>query len=234
MSKIDDIDYGIGFFFDDVEQSEEYERIDTIVSRSTRCKSTRNSRREKQKPKGINNLAKKAIILVTLGAGLAVGIYETIQVIDTTKKAGELKNSIESVVSDNTFTSRSSIEERSPYWDYDTDGMAYDVLNKNKEYDIDTRIYGCYSKLDKYNRLDCMNEIFLKMNQLISSNPGAYTEAEIEACLHNSFNEYLSSKGIALEDYAPLMEKVIRAYAKEGIEHEQRTSLLGELNGGSR
>ena len=61
-----------------------------------------------------------------------------------------------------------------------------------------------------------------------------YTEEEIKACLHSSFDEYLESKNITLEDYNKLMEKVIKAYVKEDKSQEEINNLLGELNGGSR
>ena len=48
-----------------------------------------------------------------------------------------------------------------------------------------------------------------------------YTEEEIKACLHSSFDEYLESKNITLEDYNKLMEKVIKAYVKEDKSQEE-------------
>ena len=109
--------------------------------------------------------------------------------------------------------------------------MASDVLNNNKEYDIDTRIYGCFRALNEYDKTAHMNELFSKMSRLIADEPGKYTEDEIRSALHSSFQEYLDSKSITLDEYESIMEKVIKEYAKEDISQEKINDLLGQLNG---
>ena len=67
-----------------------------------------------------------------------------------------------------------------------------------------------------------------------------YSEDEIKSALHSSFQDYLDSKNITLEEYEELMDKVIKAYAKEDKSEEEVASLLSKLNdagtrdGGSR
>ena len=109
--------------------------------------------------------------------------------------------------------------------------MASDVLNNNKEYDIDTRIYGCFRALNEYDKTEHMNELFSKMSRLIADEPGEYTEDEIKSALHSSFQEYLDSKSITLDEYETIMEKVIKEYAKEDISQEKINDLLDQLNG---
>ena len=55
-----------------------------------------------------------------------------------------------------------------------------------------------------------MNELFSKMSRLIADEPGKYTEDEIRSALHSSFQEYLDSKSITLDEYETIMEKVIK------------------------
>ena len=230
---INDLDYTVdALFYSD--GTKKYDRIDSVVRNSTSCTPVRNSRRKKQKPKGMNNLAKKAIIFVALGAGIVIGAHELSDAVDTYKKDLDVRKTISSVVGENTHTFGYNTNEQRPYWDYDIYNIACDFLNKNKEYDIDTRIYGCYSDLNEYKKEEHMDEIFAKMSMLIGNNPENYTEDEIKACLHSSFSEYLDSKNITLEDYNKLMSKVIRAYAKEDKQEEEIAELLGELNGGAR
>ena len=120
------------------------------------------------------------------------------------------------------------------------DNVASEVLNTNKEYDIDTRIYGCFRALNEYEKESYMNELFSKMSRIIASNPASYSEDEIKSALHSSFQDYLDSKNITLEEYEELMDKVIKAYAKEDKSEEEVASLLSKLNdastrdGGSR
>ena len=152
---INDLDYTVDVLFN-MDGTKKYDRIDSVVRKSTNCTPTRNTRRKKQKPKGINELAKKAIIFVTLGAGLIVGANAVKDASTTFTKTQEVRKTIGSVVMDNTGYYGYNPNEERPYWDYNTYNMAEDILDKNKEYDIDTRIYGCYSKnitLEDYNKL---------------------------------------------------------------------------------
>ena len=114
------------------------------------------------------------------------------------------------------------------------------IIELIKEYDIDTRIYGCFRALNEYEKESYMNELFSKMSRIIASNPASYSEDEIKSALHSSFQDYLDSKNITLEEYEELMDKIIKAYAKEDKSEEEVASLLSKLNdagtrdGGSR
>ena len=227
---INDLDYTVNAIFN----TKKHDRIDDVVRKSTNCIPTRNVKRSKQKPKGMNDLAKKAIIFVSLGAGLVASAHAIKDFTATENKTKDIKDSISSVVSENIDYYGYNQNEKKPYWNYDTYNMAKDILDKNKEYDIDTRIYGCYSNLNEYNKNEFMDEIFRTMSKIIGDSPENYTEAEIKSCLHSTFDEYLASKNITLTDYSKLMEKVIRAYAKEDRSQDEIADLLGELNGGSR
>ena len=233
MNDINDLDYTVNAIFNN-NGTKKYQRIEEVTTKSTNCTPIRNTRRTKQKPKGMKNLAKKAIIFVALGAGLVVGIHEFKETTTLLDNTLNIRSSIGSVVSENTNTYGYNANEERPYWDYNIANIAKDVLDENKEYDIDTRIYGCYSHLNDYRKHDYMDSIFRSMSKLISANPEGYTEDEIKACLHSTFDEYLDSKGITLEDYEDLMEKVIKAYAKEDKTESEIQDLLSKLNGGSR
>ncbi len=56
---INDLDYTVDVLFN-MDGTKKYDRIDSVVRKSTNCTPTRNTRRKKQKPKGINELAKKS------------------------------------------------------------------------------------------------------------------------------------------------------------------------------
>lgn len=230
---INDLDYTVNTLFNS-DGTKKNNRIDSVVRKSTNCSPTKITKKSKQKPKGMNDLAKKAIIFVSLGAGLVVGAHAMKDFTATENKTREVKDTISSVVSENTDYYGYNPYEQKPYWDYDTNNMAKDILDENKEYDIDTRIYGCYSNLNEYKKNEFMDEVFRNMSKMIAEAPENYTEEEIKSCLHSSFDEYLASKNITLADYSKLMEKVIRAYAKEDKSQDEIVDLLGELNGGSR
>ena len=53
---INDLDYTVDVLFN-MDGTKKYDRIDSVVRKSTNCTPTRNTRRKKQKPKGINELA---------------------------------------------------------------------------------------------------------------------------------------------------------------------------------
>ena len=228
---VQDFDYAINKMFNSDGTRKEYNRDEDAFNLSTNRPIVRNSRTKKRKPKGISDLAKKAIVLVAIGIGITVGVHELHEAMEVGENAMEIKNELASVVRDNTQTDGYNTEEQRPYWWYNRGDVASDVLNKNKEYDIDTRIYGCFRSLNEYNKTEHMDELFSKMSRLIGDNPGAYTEDEIKSALHSSFDEYLESKNISLEDYQKLMEKVIKAYAKEDVNQEEINSLLTTLNG---
>ena len=235
MANINDLDYTVNSIFGPngaIKHSNS--RIDTLVEESTKCGPVKYTKKSRQKPKGMKNLAIKAIVFVALGAGLVSGIHGLKEAYEDFERVEEVRDIIGSPVSENTEYFGYNSNEQRPYWDYDTYNMARDVLDTNKEYDVDTRIYGCYSSLNEYRKEASMDEIFRNMSKFINDNPDAYTEDEVKACLHDSFGDYLNSKNITLEDYTKLMEKVVKAYTSENKSEEEIKSLLSELNGGSR
>lgn len=244
MEDINNIDYTIDSMFnsdgtikkrtDTKVITNENNRVNKVIDKSTKCRPVKNIKKSRQKPRGTSDLAKKAIIFIALGAGLTIGAHEFKTQADIYKGTLDVKGDIGTSVTSNTEYYGYNKNEEKPYWDYDTENIAKDILNENKEYDIDTRIYGCYTHLNEYQKEEFMDGIFKKMSKLISEAPENYNEDEIKSCLHSSFSEYLDSKGVTLEDYSKIMEKVIRAYAKEEINEEEISNLLGELNGGSR
>ncbi len=227
------IDESIKTFFNN-DGTKKSSRMDEVVRKSTKCTPTKNVRRVKQKPKGTKKFAIKIIVLVAVGTGLVTTTSQLKTAIDTTNEAFAVRSTIGSSVSDNINYGSYNPNEQKPYWDYDVDSMAQDVLTKNKEYDIDTRIYGCYSRLNDYRKEFYMNKIFEKMSKIVSSSPDSYTDEEIKACLHGSFDSYLESKGVSRAEYCKIMDEVVRAYAKENISHEEINDLLESMNGGSR
>lgn len=53
------------------------------------------------------------------------------------------------------------------------------------------------------------------MSRLIADEPGGYTEDEIRSALHSSFQEYLDSKSITLDEYETIMEKLLKNMLKK-------------------
>lgn len=238
-ANINDLDYTVSKMFNsDGTRRESINKINDRIARddeayrlSVERPPVKNTRSKKRKPSGIKGIGKKIIIMVALGAGLTVGIHELKQAMEVGENANEIKDTLATVVSANTSVDGYNHAEQRPYWWYDMNQMASGVLNNNKEYDIDTRIYGCFRALNEYDKTAHMNELFSKMSRLIADEPGKYTEDEIRSALHSSFQEYLDSKSITLDEYESIMEKVIKEYAKEDISQEKINDLLGQLNG---
>lgn len=107
------------------------------------------------------------------------------------------------------------------------DGKTYPSICVTNEYF--PRIFK--TSLNEYDKTEHMNELFSKMSRLIADEPEKYTEDEIRSALHSSFQEYLDSKSITLDEYETIMEKVIKEYAKEDISQEKINDLLDQLNG---
>lgn len=239
-ANINDLDYTVSKMFNsDGTRRESINKINERIARddeayrlSVERPPVKNLRNKKRKPAGIKDIGKKIIIMVALGAGLTVGIHELKQAMEVGENANEIKDALATAVSQNTSVDGYNHAEQRPYWWYDMNKMASDVLNNNnKEYDIDTRIYGCFRALNEYDKTEHMNELFSKMSRLIADEPEEYTEDEIRSALHSSFQEYLDSKSITLDEYETIMEKVIKEYAKEDISQEKINDLLDQLNG---
>lgn len=147
---------------------------------------------------------------------------------DTQEAYFQSNDILAQVVSDNTHYGDYSGSER--IWWYDTEKMALDVLDSS-EYDIDTRIYGCYKNMKEYNKLTHMNSLFEEMQKIITANPDKYSEDIKAACSYETFQEYLDAKNLNLDDYQKLMDQVLVAYGKEDRNFEEIAALLNELNG---
>ncbi len=213
------------------------ERYRKIIEQSTKGRPTSYKKRRKRKPQGITDLAKKAIIFVVIGAGLTAGSGALKNAYNTLENQDQVMYDITFDVTSNTNFYAYNHEQGALNWNYDLDDIANNVLKKdalNAKYDVDTRIYGCYLGLNEYKKEEFMDKIFKKMCNMVESKPELFSEDEINACLHSTFQEYLDSKNLTLEEYKHLMDKVIKAYAKESVEKSEVNELLGNLNGGSR
>ena len=223
-----DLDYTMKVF------NQEYPNIDEVVDKSTNCKAIKNKGKTKQKPSGVVKLARKTIVIVCIGASLAAGAYMTYDAGKTQFEGWNLKNELGTVVNENVYTSIADIGKIGNNWVYNIKDIANDTLNTHREYDIDTRIYGCYNQLAKYNQTEYMDQVFEEMNNLIHSNPGDYTQDELRACTFKTFDNYLSSKNLTLEEYKDIMNKLIRGYVKQNDAEEKVEGLKNQVNGGSR
>lgn len=195
----------------------------------------RNKRRTIQKTKGVKTLAEKAILFVALGSLLTVGAKSIKNTQELNAEVKRIETELGESATANKEYGGFNEQVGEYYWWYDVGGASKDILDNNKNYDIDTRIYGCYNKLGDYDKIEHMDKIFQNMSTLIANDPSKYTEDEIKACMHNSFQDYLDSKSISLSDYESLMNKVLIAYAKGNVNMDEVNELLSELNqGGAR
>lgn len=119
------------------------------------------------------------------------------------------------------------------YWWYDIDSMAKAILDST-DYDIDTRIYGCFRNLKEYKRIATMDELFMKFQKIFTENPTLYDENIVASCNFHSFEQYLDSKGLTLDEYTDKMAEVLESYGLGNP--ELATVKVTELNnnGGSR
>lgn len=231
---INDFDYTINAMFnsDGTRKSnkEEENPNKSVEEMSIKTPIVKYNKRKKRKPKGIKDIAVKIIILSGISAGLILGIHELNTAMQIGKNASEIKNIIGGVERDSFRSNGYNYSEKRTDWWYDIEQMANGVLNENKEYDIDTRIFGVYNKMNEYNKNEHMDALFSRMSRIIAENPNGYTKEEIVSCLHSSFQEYLDSKGLNAEEYTDLMNKIIKAYAKDSIDEKELSGLLTNLN----
>lgn len=234
---INDFDYTINAMFNSdgthkFKSNEETpsKSIEELSIQSKSVRPVKYDKKRKRKSKGIKEIAVKIIILAGISAGLISGIHELKNVMDVSQTAMEIKNTIGGVEQDSLRIGEYNYSEKRTNWWYDIEQMANGVLNENKEYDIDTRIFGVYNKMNEYNKNEHMDALFSRMSRIISENPNGYTKEEIASCLHSSFQEYLDSKGLNAEEYTDLMNKIIKAYAKDSIDEKELDDLLTNLN----
>ena len=138
-----------------------------------------------------------------------------------------------SVTSRNNTTYYNGLDEYGhPLWDLDAKGAAEETLNSNKEYDIDTRIYGTYTNLKEFERNEFMDEIMRELQRIVQENPLDYSEDEVRACNHATFDDYLASLNMDKEEYLDKMREIKVAYGRNDL--EAVSELLNELKGGAR
>lgn len=250
---IDDEDYVVNKMFNS-DGTRKTSRETEIYQKSSNVPPVKNNRKNKQKPKGMKQIATKAIIFVALGAGLVVGANEMKNSIQDYGNYLDVSTELHQSVVENTNTYGYNANEQRPYWDYDAYGIANSILNENQEYDIDTRIYGAYDSLNEYKKEESMDKIFAKMSSIVGSNSEKFSDDVLHACLFDTWHEYVESKFIGrdmtyeecLKEYLSTMQKVVKSYAKEDtLEENQeknlqslledRQELLDDINlGGSR
>lgn len=251
---VEDVDYTVNKMFNS-DGTRKSNREDKIYQKSSNVPPVKNKRRSKQKPKGMKQIATKAIIFVALGAGLVVGANEMKNSIQDYGNYLDVNTELHQVVTENTNTYGYNSSEQRPYWDYDVYEIANNILNGNQEYDIDTRIYGAYDGLNEYKKEEFMDKIFAKMSSIAGANSEKFSDEVLHACLFDTWHEYVESKFVGkdmtyeecLKEYLSTMQKVVRSYAKEdSLEENQekkvqalldsRQELLEDINlgGGSR
>lgn len=193
---------------------------------------------KKEKSKGTKRRALKVISLLLTGAILGnLGINYLKGRVAYTDKLEDLTSYASNYLSTNFDKSQygeaiANGNSADGYtWWYDIPQMAEGILNSTS-YDIDTRIYGCYNGMNEYNKLSHMNELFYYMQQSLAN--GEYPQDIINACNHSSFEEYLNSKGMTLEEYKDQMDKIVTLYGQAGEKTEEISELLAKLNGGTR
>lgn len=195
-----------------------------------------NTKKEK-KEKGF----KKILIITTaliIGSSLIIGIPKAAQMYQDNQKynAGveqfaDLEN--EALV----FGDYPGYGTEVPWW-YDTTTAAQNILNE-KNYDIDSTIYGMFANLRDYNKYDHMDKIFEKLNSMVNMNPDMYDEETIRACTNPNFANYVLSLGFEnIEDYDSYMKNIFVLYGDESMDQAEKEfkikELLDGLKGGAR
>lgn len=228
---VNELDYSVNAIFNP-DGTAKKSFADCAMEMSINKPKVRNNRRTVQKTKGVKTLAQKAIIFVALGSLLTVGAKTIKDTQELNQEVKSIENELGLAATENKEYGKFNEGTGEYYWWYDLGGASKDILDNNKNYDIDTRIYGCYNKLSDYDKEIHMDKIFQNMSTLIANDPSKYTDDEIKACMHSSFQEYLDSKQITQEDYETLMNKVLKAYARGNINMDEVNELLSELNQG--
>lgn len=217
------------------DKKEENERIKKALEKSCNVKPIKNIKRKVKKSSDLITLAKIGIVILAAGTALAIneGIDKVKEHLNESTTYS-IKESLSSPVTENTKYSGFNSEYKEAYWYYNEKDIAYDVLNQNKEYNIDTRIYACYDSLKEYKKEETIDKIFKLMNEEIKSNPDKYTEDEIRACSFDSFEEYLNAMNISKEEYIKIMKKIVKEYIVDSKSQEEIDKLISELHGGTR
>lgn len=254
---INDEDYVVNKMFNS-DGTKKTSREDKIYQKSSNVPPVKNKRKKRQKPKGMIKIAAKAIIFIALTSTITVEVQQIPKVIQNNRNETSITNTIELPVKENIQTYGYNAEAKEAFWNIDSEGIrniADRILNENKEYDIDTRIYGAYKGLPQYEKETFMNRVFRQLSTKAAENAENLTDEELHACLFDTWQEYVESKFVGkdmtyeecLEEYLSTMRKVVKSYAKEdSLEESQdkklqalledRQELLDDINlgGGSR
>lgn len=196
----------------------------------------RNQRRIEYKARQAKakKMRKQAILAIVASATiLSVGVSHTIDAVQNRAAERSFNKTIAQAVTDNTYDTNVVLPNGAGYaWDYNTNDIAKDVLDNNKEIDIDTRIYGCYTNLREYRQDHFMDVIMRKMHELVTTSSDKYTEDEIKSCSFDTFPDYIASFGMTKEEYLNYFQEVQNAYAHNDT--DKINELLQGLKGGSR
>ena len=194
---------------------------------------------DKKKAKCKSNFKNRAIttiLAVALAAGVTIGGVKTIK---NFNNSTEIMQVLGNTVTGNKVFTGGYDANNQREWYLNTDEIAEDILNQNRQYDIDTRIYGCYVALDEFNKDIHMQRIYDDMKDIVAASPDKYDESEKYACSFDSFKDYISSKGLTIEEFLSKMKSIVSKYADESIAQKDISSMLNDLNedtgrGGSR
>ena len=207
-----------------------YELRQNAQERSIRQSRVKYETRKKTKHAGFKRKLAAIVLAATLTVGLTVQAKNHLNELDAQIA---IETTLAKGVKDATYTTGQMDEYEHPMWYINYEQAARNTLTENKDFDIDTRIYGCYNGLSEYQKDESMNQIYQKMNALVEQTPEEFTQEEINACSYDSFQSYISSKNISLEDYEKLMEEIIDKYATYDRNASEIQKLLDTLNGGS-
>lgn len=202
-------------------------------NRSKNVPPVRNVRRKRSKMKEIIKIAKKTIIVVGI---IVIGSKVIVNNVNLSNKEYDIRTEVGQLVSDNTITFGYNPNEQKPYWDYNIDGIAKGILNENQEYDVDTRIYLTYDRLNAYKKVESMDKIFESMSRIIGFSPESFDDDVFRSCLFDTFQEYLDSKDLTEEKWIEKMREIVKSYAKSDVSEEKTQDLVDKLNhtGGGR
>lgn len=210
------------------------ERYNEARSKSVKGTSRTSSKaryqpRKQNKPK---EYLKNAIIALTAVATIAGVSTLGINGMKDLQASSQVNLELATPVRNNTTYYNGLDEYGHPLWDLDAQGAAEETLNSNKEYDIDTRIYGTYTNLKEFERNEFMDEIMRELQRIVQENPLDYSEDEVRACNHATFDDYLASLNMDKEEYLDKMREIKVAYGRNDL--EAVSELLNELKGGAR
>ncbi len=234
---LDDLDLFVDIVnehHDEVKNGHLNDIYDDAVKRSV-TRSVVDYKKEKlEKPKGYKKIIISTAIILAMGFGLGVASTKVVGTYNTNRAVSKIEQEVDDPVVDNTQYGGYNPNTERPNWWYNIYDMASQVLETNLDYDIDTRIYGCYKAMKPYHKEEHMDKLLSCLNSLVHAEGSTYDEKTIEACSYTTFKDYLASKGLEEEEYQDLMQQILATYGRGNINNEELNELLQKLNGGSR